>query len=127
MSKASIQAFIRGIKNGKIQSSKIELYKFIRDNPNSTIKDLQINFELITYSTITARLSDLTDLGVIKPNGITEHFTRYVIVTNKKEQHKLFSKREKEKKRKYIRTLIESFGHTMPFTTIELLKKELVN
>ena len=74
MSIASIKALEQQIYSGKIDSDKAAILNQIMIN-DCTIENLQ-NILTMQYSTITARLSDLMDLGVIKCKSYG-HYTLY--------------------------------------------------
>ena len=63
MSRASIKSLEKQIFSGKMNSDKAYIFSHIIKN-DCSIEDLRQTFTM-QYSTITARLSDLLDLGVI--------------------------------------------------------------
>lgn len=129
MSHASIKTFLNGINTGKFDTQKKRIYNFIKRNPEATIADIEFSSIGLKYSAITARLSELSDLGVIKVNGTLETkdgtFSKYVIVEDEAEQLKLFRSRETQKRTKHIVSLLKNFGHTLTENSIEVLKKEI--
>tara|TARA_R110002012_G_scaffold219820_2_gene391303 strand:- start:7 stop:396 length:390 start_codon:yes stop_codon:yes gene_type:complete len=85
MSKASIKTYIANLNCGKNEADAARVYQFIqeytRTNKNEIIQVLKM-----PHQTVTARLSDLLDRGVITIEGEddsnTSPLSRFVIVTD---------------------------------------------
>ncbi|MCP4051479.1 MAG: hypothetical protein GY739_00195, partial [Mesoflavibacter sp.] len=107
MSKASDQTFIKQLEAGNIETNKGKIYDFIKSEPNTNTGIIKNQFSNIEESTVTGRISDLLDIGVIKITGEIFDYSRYVIVTNKKEQTKLSDKRYNEKTQRLIKSLLK--------------------
>lgn len=71
MKTASYQNFLQQIQSGKITTDKQRVYKAIKDNPNITLRELRKTLKM-KHQTVSARLSDLLDLGVVEICGIKE-------------------------------------------------------
>lgn len=68
MSKASIKTFKSINDTGKRATDKQKIYDFIKRNENAT-KDYIIKELRIPHQTVTARVSDLEDAGVVFVTG----------------------------------------------------------
>jgi len=121
MSKASIEAYIKGIENGMITNAKAKVYKYIKSNNNSLIKDIYLNAGLSEH-TISARVSDLLDDGFIKIIGQKNSYSILSIVKDENEKMLLSDLRKIKRKEKAIKQLLK---HNLEAETIECLKKEL--
>lgn len=96
-----IKALFEQIDSGKMESDKVKILKAIIEKPR-TIE----SFTLIgmRYSTVTARLSDLCDLGLVKkhinPCGKYSYFS---YVKDENEQQRLRDELMTEKRQNYIK------------------------
>lgn len=124
MSQASIKSFLHQINSGKRDSHQMAIYKYIKRNPKSTIAEMDFHTS-ISYSTLTARVSDLLDMGIIKIVGDLETkvgvYSKLQIVTDENEQNKLFKERKKSKRVKAIMHLLNNHENQLT----EELKTEL--
>lgn len=71
MKTASYQNFLQQIQSGKITTDKQRVYQSIKNNPNITLRELRKNLKM-KHQTVSARLSDLLDLGVVEICGTKE-------------------------------------------------------
>lgn len=126
MSIASIKTFLNGINSGRTQAQKMNIYKFIKRNPKCTIADIEFKSIGLKNSSITARISDLLDLGVIKVEGNFESkescYSTFVIVTDEEEQINLFKERKQSKKTKAIMQLLNNHRSVLSDETIYQLE-----
>ncbi|MAX71835.1 MAG: hypothetical protein CMC76_12190 [Flavobacteriaceae bacterium] len=111
MTKCSTEAFLKGINNGTFNSQKAKIYAYIKRNPEHTIEDIKFFSTGMRESSITARVSDLLDMGVIKITGQFESkvskVSKLVIVTDPKEIEQLAKDRNKSKKNHAIKRLLK--------------------
>ena len=68
MSKASIETYLNQLNNGKTKKDSARIYRFIKSNPLCQKDDIIRELKM-THQTVTARLSDLTDKGVVFVKG----------------------------------------------------------
>lgn len=71
MKTASYQNFLQQIQSGKITTDKQRVYQEIKKNPNITLRELCKTLKM-KHQTVSARLSDLLDLGVVEICGTKE-------------------------------------------------------
>lgn len=111
MTKCSTEAFLKGVNNGTFNSQKAKIYAYIKRNPGHTIEDIKFFSTGMRESSITARVSDLLDMGVIKISGQFESkvskVSKLVIVTDAKEIEQLSKDRNKSKKQHAIKRLLK--------------------
>jgi DNA-binding MarR family transcriptional regulator len=69
--RASYQNFLQQINSGKITTDKQRVYQAIKKNPNITLRELRKTLKM-KHQTVSARLSDLLDLGVVEICGTKE-------------------------------------------------------
>lgn len=65
MSKASKLQYVQEVLNGNIKSNKDKILSYIIRNKTATVLSLQVAFKELRYSTITARVSELINDGII--------------------------------------------------------------
>ena len=127
MTKCSVEAFLKGINNGKFNSQKHKIWKYLKRNPEYTIEDISFDSPGMKRSTITARISDLLDDGFIKVVGKFESkvstTSKLMIVTDENESSKLRNQRLEEKKNRAIKVLLR---YELNPETKEALIKETV-
>ena len=68
MSKASIETYLIGLNSDKTTTDASRVYRYVKRNPNCT-KNYVIKHLGLSHQTVTARLSDLLDMGVIEIVG----------------------------------------------------------
>lgn len=66
--KASTITFLQGVNSGTFNTQKAKIYRFLQRNHNAT-KNYIIKELRMSHQTVTARLSDLLDLGVVEVAG----------------------------------------------------------
>lgn len=71
MKTASYQNFLQQIQSGKITTDKQRVYQEIKNNTNITLRELRKTLKM-KHQTVSARLSDLLDLGVVEICGTKE-------------------------------------------------------
>lgn len=116
MTKVSNEAFLKILQDGTRSNGKKALYLAIKRNPGISTAQLQWSATGMGESTVTARISDLLDMGLIKIVGdfeskVSKHST-YLIVKDFDEQIALSKARTKEKAMRYVKAL-EKLG--VPF------------
>lgn len=74
MTKASLETFLRQVNSLKSKTDKVRVYRYILKNPNCTKNDLIRDLNM-PHQTVTARLSDLLDLGVVEITGTQNKVT----------------------------------------------------
>jgi predicted transcriptional regulator len=74
MSKSSIETYLTQLNSGKYKKDAARVYRFIKRNPNCH-KDTIIKELKLSHQTVTARLSDLLNSGVVFIKGSTKTIT----------------------------------------------------
>lgn len=74
MSKASIETYLNQLNNGKTKKDAARIYRFIKSNPLCQKDDLIRELKM-THQTVTARLSDLMNKGVVVVKGTSKTVT----------------------------------------------------
>jgi DNA-binding transcriptional regulator GbsR (MarR family) len=64
MSKFSVETFIEQTENGNIRSAKVRVYRVLKIHGHSTLDHLRRTMGM-SHQTLTARLSELMDMGVV--------------------------------------------------------------
>ncbi|WP_336065499.1 hypothetical protein [Mesoflavibacter sp. CH_XMU1404-2] len=130
MSKAQLDMFLKRLKTGKNDTQKLQIYNFIKRNPGCTIEDIHFQSVGMKMQTITGRVSELADLGVVKYVGTftasnDSKLSTLCIITDPKKQLQQQSRRKLRKKKKAIKTLLTSFENQLNANTIQSLQLEL--
>lgn len=97
MSKLSNQTFIEQIQNGNLKSKKHIVYSFLKDNGRKTLEQMRRTIPM-SHQTLTARLSDLMDEGLVWQDDSNQFF-----VTEESYWHYYAAKREKERYQKWLK------------------------
>lgn len=63
--KASTETFFEQIRSGKLLNDKQRVYAYIKKHPGITLNDLSRGLKML-IQTVSARLSDLMDMGVVE-------------------------------------------------------------
>jgi len=71
MTNASYKTFMHQLATGKIETDKTRLYNYILKFPKLTLNEIRINLNM-KHQTVSARLSDLLDIGVVCVTGTKE-------------------------------------------------------
>lgn len=94
--KPKIQALLDQIRSGKMQTHKAWILNYIMRNPGAT--KVQIGKELrIPHQTVTARLSDLEDMGLIEAKGEYQPYSKFYYIEDPQGQKLHRAKRAAEK------------------------------
>lgn len=107
-SEAKIQAFITQVENGNLKSNRAKVYNHILNHPGSSLADLAIHLHL-SYHSLSGRLSELMDAGLIYINGQTSSSLSKHYVSEKEDRNRLIAQR---KAIKYNQWLRESDNYT---------------
>lgn len=121
MTKSSLEAYVKGIENGTIQNAKADVYRYIKKHANTLIIDLYNNMG-ISEHTISARVSDLLDAGLIKVIGESKGYSILSVVSDENEMRVLSTQRANERKKRAIKMLLK---YNLLPTTESQLKVEL--
>lgn len=129
MKTASYQNFLQLIQSGKITTDKQRVYQEIKNNPNITLRELRKALKM-KHQTVSARLSDLLDLGVVEICGIKETVKKGHISIDSKlkvqESHHLIQvnklERLQDRLERAVKTVLSFDGHLDEETKNNLLK-----
>lgn len=129
MSKAQLDTFLKRIKSGKNETQKVQIYNFIKRNPNCTTEYIYKQSLGMHLSTVRARVSELADLGVVKYSGVIKNEdslqSKLIIVTDPAKQIRQQTRRKLHRKQKAIKTLLNTFNNQLNADTIQSLQLEL--
>jgi predicted transcriptional regulator len=122
-SQAKRETFIEQLESGAIKTKTARVLSHIRSWRYSeqllTTEDLR-NHLHYSHQTLTAILSNLLDLGMIKITGTVRTpggtFSSYEYVINKEEQIKLERERKAEKYEQWLKRGLEDFNDLMPIS-----------
>jgi hypothetical protein len=101
MTKASREAFLRGIKNGNITTDRQRVYLYIKRYGQSNMPTLE-KYLSKSFNEFSGRLTELANMGLIKEIK-TNRYTIYRIVSDEKEQERLAEEREYQRFLKWIK------------------------
>jgi DNA-binding HxlR family transcriptional regulator len=74
MTKLSTETFIEQTENGNIKTAKMKVYRFLKVCGECTL-DFMRAATGISHQTLTARLSELMDMGIVWQNDRNEFYT----------------------------------------------------
>jgi len=120
-----MEALLKQIESGKIETDKAKILNYIINNPNSTWLDIKISLNLLE-NTAGARISDLEDLGLIMPKYTKEqrgsNQSTYIYVSDEDVRSVLIKQRAEAKILKAVKKLM-SFEDTIPEYLLAALSK----
>lgn len=114
MTNASYKTFLHQLATGKIDTDKTRLYNYILKFPKLTLNEIRINLNM-KHQTISARLSDLLDMGVVFISGTkerknSERLTLDSILEIEENESKIqanFEKRQKQKVKQHVSYILK--------------------
>ena len=121
MTKASLEAYVKGIENGTIDNARADVFRYIKKKPLCTTIELYNNLGH-EISTISGRITELLDYGFIKIVGVLDDYSTYNVVSDEKEKDRLSYQRKLKRKEKAIKQLLK---HDLKPGTIKALIKEI--
>lgn len=121
MTKASLEAYIKGVENGTIDNARADVFRYIKKRPLCSTIELYNNLGH-EISTISGRITELLDHGFIKVTGVLDEYSIYDVVSDEKEKDKLSYQRKLKRKEKAIKQLLK---HDLEPDTIEALIREI--
>jgi DNA-binding Lrp family transcriptional regulator len=68
MSNASVHNWVKLLESGDLDNYTIKVLKHIKDNPHTDIESMRNNLK-ISHQTLTSRISDLMDEGLVEIVG----------------------------------------------------------
>ena len=120
--KSKIKAWLNQIESGQFKNDGARVLQYIKKNPYCTIREISDRLTIM-YPTVSGRVSDAMDAGVVEECGHTEtgRFTYLKFQSNPEKQLQNSKARKEEKIRQWINKGINSFADDLP----ESLKQEL--
>lgn len=117
MSKASIETYLTQLNSSKTETVMDRMYRFIKLNPkcdkNEIIKELKL-----PHQTVTARLSDLLDKGMVKISGqkklINSTLSMFTAEEDVMKIQENIDLRKKGKLKKWVNKGIKHFPDLLP-------------
>jgi DNA-binding transcriptional regulator GbsR (MarR family) len=73
MTKLSTETFIEQTENGNIRTAKVRVYRVLKTHGSSTLDHLRRVMGM-SHQTLTARLSELMDMGIVWQNKKNEFY-----------------------------------------------------
>lgn len=99
-SEAKAENWIKNLQNGNIKSKKMQILKYIKDNPKCSLETIR-NKTGLPHQTVTGSISTFMDEGLIKFVGKEESkngvYSLHEYVTDMAEMYALKEQRSKEK------------------------------
>lgn len=128
--KAKVKSWLQNIESGKMRSFTEAVLKVVKDNTSD--RDGISTYELrerlgMAHQTLTSRLSELNDEGLIKVVGQVEvndtTYSVYAYISNSEDRTLTITSRRKEK---YVQWLKKAdyFTDLMGFKTVEMIQYE---
>ena len=118
-----IKALLDQIHSGKMQSDKARILDFVKKYPKSN-KVLIGKYLSLPHQTVTARLSDLEDMGAIeaKTNG---DYSEFYFIEEPNRQRIYAAARQAVKIEQWANKALTQFKDNLRPETIEAIKNEL--
>ena len=99
-SEAKAENWIKNLQNGNIKSKKMQILKYIKDNPKCSLETIR-NKTGLPHQTVTGSISTFMDEGLVKFVGKVESknniYSLHEYVTDMAEMYDLKEQRNKEK------------------------------
>jgi predicted ArsR family transcriptional regulator len=123
--RAKMEALLKQIESGKIETDKAKILNYIINNPESSRIDILEALDMLE-NTATGRISDLEDLGLIMPKYSKEQRgssqSMYVFVADDNIRNILIKHRVEAKILKAVKNLL-SYEDNIPTSLHDELKK----
>jgi DNA-binding HxlR family transcriptional regulator len=101
MSKASTESLINQIESGNIDTDKLRIINILMNGTQN--KATLSNLLGLSHQTLTARLSELHDMGIVDIQKTKEVYSRYYFVETELEREQVRNKREQERFNKWVK------------------------
>jgi len=131
-SAAKRETYVNNVNNGNINSKTMKVLHFIKSYELSEICNTYDMRQLLgmPHQTLTAIISNLLDLGIIKIAGETKHFKNtysyYRYVSDSLEQKNNADKRRKEKFVYWLKQGLTEYSELMTPIMSNLVQSQLV-
>lgn len=103
MSKASIETYIDQVTSGKLNTDSQKIYQEINSSNGITIKSLRRKF---SHQTLTARISELQDSGVVYESGVEKiGNTSFSVLKTEEDADQILQNRKDRKIKKFVKWL----------------------
>ena len=127
--KAKMKTYIHQLESGEIKSKQIKLLAYIKENPtldfdNPLTDILTMKRRLgMAHQSLTASLSNIEDLGLVKvigqfevesPTKSKSTYSIYQFVSSPLEREKLIKRRLEDKYSLWVSAGIRNFKHLLP-------------
>jgi len=115
--KAKVESLRNQISSGQIKTNNARVIKYLLDNQIATINTMRKELSM-AHQTLTSRVSDLMDLGLLVEDGTTTEqnkngknvkYTLYKIESNRQQQELRRQARKQEKYDSIIKRLNDEF------------------
>lgn len=111
--RASIEALLNQINSGKMESDAARILNHIKNYPFSTCSEMERKLNML-HQTLSARLTDLLDLGIIEERGNRKTSrskeTYFKFQPDPAKQKRNAAQRKAEKFQKWIKKGLGQFG-----------------
>lgn len=128
--KAKVKTWLKNIENGTLKSYSEKVLQVIKNHTieGNGVSTFQLRRRMeMTHQTLTSRLSELNDEGLINVKGQVEindtFYSVYIYIDNEEQRLNIIKERMLEK---YIQWLkkADSFTNLMGFKTVDMIHQE---